>query len=1136
MPSLADPSMFDRWSSEVIGRLRPYGLADALMEPSGSLRLFLRKTFYRHLEDPRDAEIAPPLPWLPNLPLREWVELRLVPDVRLGPFDSPNMAGEIGVVRSSTISVERVIQESDPVIVLGEPGSGKSTLLAWAAQRMIVQPGMRSRVPLLVPMGRFSRWRREHKDRSIYHFLWESVLHLPASSADEFHHFMLSAEGESEEARFLFHVLLDGWDEVPPPERLDLLAWLERFEFTLPTTMTSRPVGYVSELPGWVRYGVAPLTFGSIWQILSKLATTSDRSWLADDIAEHLDKNPSLRAFARNPFVLTLLYAVAFTKRGFLPQSRSELYGEAVELMRQSCEHTYKDHGVRFRKEDLADSQDTAFGLLRRVNVTPYEFREEELQQQELFAKWDRARMITAVDDDENTYRFVHATLHESLAAIGLARQLGGGQITLSRNGVNAAWLETLRFMFGAFDSLPGDAQRALTKWIAELCKNSDRFCLILVHLAHLLQEAGLAHRSRELLGKDIRPELWTALLESPDPRPYASALALVGLDYALDELEKLPSLSHQQIARIAILYHLAPSDFHRSSLLHVSMSKRPGSGSDATGFIEMSDLEASLGYAPEEGPTIASAKATRTVSDIITAIAASEGTSRERLLVMELAKTGTEDAEEYLASQLLKETDSTRVRILAEALHEMGSVGARDALVRSLAKFSERPEDIETVLNALNGLFIDRSAETVLEYVKPNWPEEIRVKAARALGHCDRARILKHLAEYGRVSEESSSVRKATLIALAQAKGYGLMSRFESEPLYLRTDREELELAWSYLGSLARQIDATRDYGRHWPKIERLFVDELDRFEVPSVKLLREASALKGSDEIAIRLRSVVDAMSVEPPVRAAAVIGLSALDCGLSKDELLKGLAAASSNKSHAPLAVAYATVAADSQPEILIGVDNPFAKMALWEFSLEKNRLVFADRIQSTQEPFIRDPGAEDKGSAAARRTNKVVRKKSPEDAADALENVTRVCQWIQANLDCGGPGEPPCLPEESELVTAWLASRELNESPKTGYRVAAVFCGLHGMTFPIIKSEWGETSIPRIFGRGMACLRQWPKLLELIGIDHLNSDDAVRKAYWRACKEINVSREQDSPHSVVERHELPNTHRNPNANDG
>jgi hypothetical protein len=1112
---------FAGWADEIRRRL-PEAFSSRLFGATSPLAALLPALFRHHVDDPRFANIIPPLPGLPRIGLQDWVELRVVPDKRLGRFQPVVMEGHPIELTKSTLAVERLMQESDPQIIVGEPGCGKSTISLWVAQRMILRPSMRPIVPLHIPLSRFVRWKEQNAERSVYHFFWESVLHLPAAAADEFHDYMLLVEGDSEPIRSQFQVLLDGWDETPRHLQSDLMFWVERFEHTLPTMMTSRPVAYGTELPSWVRHEVAPLTFGAMWQVISRLATGSRKPWLTADISEHLDRHPGLRLYARNPFVLTLIFAVA-SSSGDLPRAKARLYAAAVEFMRQYCNSTQRVHGVSYSKVQVEETQLAALELLRRSDAAPYEFREDEAAG-ELFRCWRQARMVTPTGDDDGGHRFVHASLHESLAGIGIARKLARDQITLNENGLTVAWLETLRFTFGALDDVPTAAQERLVAWLSRACQKADVFGIVLAHAAELLAEAGLAHRAAEVLGHDAQYRLWEAFLHAPDPRLYAQALVHVGLDYALAQLRELSSVSTDLVARISLLYFLTPDgDSRRREFIMLLAKPLSDPNQTSTGFAQFADLETALGYAPDEGSSVASSQDSRSAVELIAEIAGLRGNPLERPSLMALARSQTTEAESYLVQELRTETDTKRLSDLAEALQQLGSTAARDGMIDSLTLWDNRPEHLAIVLRGLIGLFVDRSAEIVLRYVGPEWPEEVRIAAAHVFAHCDRARILNQLADKARMQESNPNVRKAVLVALSRSRSFGLLNSLNQESS--RSDAAEQELIWQYLGALARQISSTRDHGQQRSTVERLFVHELERIDVPPLRLMEEAASLKSSAAIAARLTAVLEDDSADVIYRAGALKGLGQLHMLPPIADLMKSFAECATSPGNETLATAYATVIAQTKPELLLGSANRIARTALWEFSLTTNRLVYADRIQSVVEPLLAERRDADPtvivGNAPA----------IPEGAQvqSTIENLAAVTTWIEANLDDADFDAPLRRPEETQLMVAWMASHDLTRSRKAAYRAAALFSSCHGMSFPIVDSEWDARG-KAIFKRGLNLLSKWPALVELIGIDLNNEVDSTRRAYQRACHAIDQQRPLERPHSFVVQADLPQSHRN------
>ena len=945
----------DSWAAEVRARL-----GEQFVGRGAILDRFLSKVAWLHFEYPPNTIVRPPLPFLPKLSLDSWVELRVVPDRRLEHNRPILVDGAQTDFRRSTIAVGRVLQEADPCVVVGAPGAGKSTLLRWAARHVMRERRLTGIVPMLIPMNRLAGWWAENPTQTPFHFYAEHILGMGAGEADAVNDLMLDLEGGPAEHRKLVRILLDGWDEVAPALRRPTLERLKRFEWSFPVTMTSRPSGDVGVLPDWTHYETARLTFEGMRELIEKLTEGLGAKWLVPDICGPLDKHPQLREFARNPFVLTLLCGVLVQTGGRFPKTRTALYDDAIELMRLACDSHQIDDRAPFARPDLEKTWDVAFGLFRRESGSPYVFRDEEVKHEggdaELLTIWDRARLVTADAGDAEALRFLHATVHESLAAHGLLRKLAAGTVELTESGIGGAWLPTLRFAFGNAASLDAATANRLWDWLAGLCRTPDMFGVIHIHAAHLLRETGVGI---ERLGVDIRPSLKARFLESPDPLPYAAALVDLDPDFAVANVGLFLEMTPDRIARLSQLYFLLPADHPGRQKLIVQIAASSYRTGEVVGFAELPNLEESLGYSPDEASSVSQAGDTPSAAEVVQAIAGETSAPRRRLQFLRLARGRTQEGETYLADRLADRDEAT-AKLAAEALHVMGTLGARDALLAELAEAGDRTDLAVTLLDALSGMFVEAGAETVLEFVEPTYPRTVRTRAAAVLANCDRGDILNRLADYARPDEPDVEVRKTVISALTRARGFRLVSILLRRTPADRADPDERRLVWEYLGAIARQLRVTPDLPVDFRgEIEVLFWWEFEALNPPPVELVRQAGHLRGSERISDRLLAAFRNTAYSPDVRAAALVGY-AEGVPPSTNDLLAAFREADASPESRPLAVACATILAQIAPsELLAFPASVAAREALWMHSLTSQVLIYPDRIVTASAPFVDVP---------------------------------------------------------------------------------------------------------------------------------------------------------------------------------
>ncbi|MFG2049403.1 NACHT domain-containing protein [Micromonospora sp. NPDC048935] len=124
------------------------------------------------------------------------------------------------------------------LVVLGEAGSGKTELLVSAFQSLLDTPGDDARVPVLVPM---TAWRSaDDPQRWLVDWLNTNhgFLRQPVSADDE----RTLAHALADDNRLIF--ILDGFDEIAPEHRADVLRGLNALPPVWSVMLSSRTLEY----------------------------------------------------------------------------------------------------------------------------------------------------------------------------------------------------------------------------------------------------------------------------------------------------------------------------------------------------------------------------------------------------------------------------------------------------------------------------------------------------------------------------------------------------------------------------------------------------------------------------------------------------------------------------------------------------------------------------------------------------------------------------------------------------------------------------------------------------------------------------------------------------------------------------
>jgi HEAT repeat protein len=334
------------------------------------------------------------------------------------------------------LSISDVMRRRDPphILILGEPGAGKSTLLRQLAQRAWDRPhevGLDApHLPLLIPLRRLAAQEAGSLEERLRRAVTGELVPKRDLPEDFF-----TRWPQQTDANWL--LLLDGLDEVPAGQRLDLMAWLRRAIPTLGPVrivVTSRPSGYSpGELDerAFGHYDLLPFT--------PEQARAFASRWFGEGAEKFLEEFARVRAGALGgtPLLLTIA-AKVYGERGALPGRRSALYDQFVDIWLEEA----KGRGLSAELGERV-SRVAKFGLARlalamteRPGLTLRDLEQEaaaylrdalRLSDDEAEAEGPRFVEVIARRSGVFTRRgeacdFIHPTFREYLAAWALVR------------------------------------------------------------------------------------------------------------------------------------------------------------------------------------------------------------------------------------------------------------------------------------------------------------------------------------------------------------------------------------------------------------------------------------------------------------------------------------------------------------------------------------------------------------------------------------------------------------------------------------------------------------------------------------------------------------------------------------------
>ena len=399
---------------------------------------------------------------------------------KLAPGEAKRMVGRAQdlqrkAVREDKISIQKALAAHPRLVVLGDPGSGKTTLLKYLAltyarsfageiglvkQRLDLEE---KRLPILLPLREFARHLESNPT--------DSTLDGPVLLLDYLRKFFISQDVALPERFFAARlkdgkcaVLLDGVDEVADMDmRQRISRMIDRFTISYPDNryvVTSRIRGYTERSrlnEGYCVTRVRDFNRADIELFLTYWNSAVEATMVGEEndftrqeaikrttaLMDAIDKSERVRELAVNPLLLTVI-ALVQRYRAELPQRRTELYEEAIEVLLGKWDQAKgleTKTAMAGRELDAGDRR----SMLEPVALWMMENRAREIEAVELrkqlgqqFAKMtaDSQQADQAAEDflqlisersgllserGQGVYSFSHLTFQEHLAARAVA-------------------------------------------------------------------------------------------------------------------------------------------------------------------------------------------------------------------------------------------------------------------------------------------------------------------------------------------------------------------------------------------------------------------------------------------------------------------------------------------------------------------------------------------------------------------------------------------------------------------------------------------------------------------------------------------------------------------------------------------
>jgi NACHT domain len=478
----------------------------------------------------------------------------------------------------------------DRCVVIGEPGSGKSTMTQWLAWAVHGGKCPDFKAALVVKLGAFARELAENPDVSVVEFFFQSL----RTKIDDWREPADALRRIAAERRD-FLLLLDGWDEVPVPQREAVRERIAAEYDYFVTVVTSRASGLPHQLQEGDRvdvYRIAGLAERSRDELARKLVAAQGHPELIEPVLHRIRSEPDLREMAANPFLLGLLVRVL---------SRSDSSNVPLRTLAdvyRQVTNWVKDQYNQFRADDAKLIADHIVGLRRLSHWLlfgpgrpRYVFSRQELSES-MFGSEEpvrRSRFVDQTDPVYDEYAFLHATLQEYFAAAH-ADNLSNSELDdfLDRAFRSYSRLIVLEFLAGGHGAAAARCRQRCVLWL----QDRDRFGQTALRIARM---AGAGRWPEDALVQSVRDELWTAIRANHD-------LALTKL--AVEALAELDATGLARRARattgldnwaIQCIVDAVPASVARDEQLDELLSGewRDYAGFDARGGATHQDFDA---------------------------------------------------------------------------------------------------------------------------------------------------------------------------------------------------------------------------------------------------------------------------------------------------------------------------------------------------------------------------------------------------------------------------------------------------------------------------------------------------------------------------------------------------------------
>lgn len=368
-----------------------------------------------------------------------------------------------------------LIKKTEKILIVDTAGMGKTTLLKILFLNCVRQ---QSGIPIYVELRKLSR------KISLVDFIAEQLSDIEGNCNKDLL-FNLIESGD-----FVF--FLDGYDEIPEVERLEVTSVLQDFLTRASRNlffMTSRDEVGLTAFSNFQRYVINPLRKEEAYKLLEKYADGGLAKTLISKL--ELPENAGIHEFLQNPLLTSLLYK-SFEFKATIPLKKHIFYRQVFEALYEVHDLT-KEGGEYNRKKRSGLDINRLDQVLRYLGFLTYKAAKIEFSKDELLIFIDSAKKMASegkiqssqiVHDlthavplmtiDGNYIRWSHKSIQEYFAAQYLCRDTKG---------------KTGDFLLKYYKSKEIRSHSNLLSLCADIDKNSFRQSIIKTLIEELLTE-----------------------------------------------------------------------------------------------------------------------------------------------------------------------------------------------------------------------------------------------------------------------------------------------------------------------------------------------------------------------------------------------------------------------------------------------------------------------------------------------------------------------------------------------------------------------------------------------------------------------------------------------------------------------